>query len=243
MLYAGADAQVTGAAALRLHGLRNAPVNGFVSVLVPHSRQTAAVDWVRPHRTRRLDPHAKGVGRVVFTSVPRAILDAARYWRSERPIRALIDEAVHGGWCTLDDLRRELVAGPRQHAAFARQALRDADVAARPQPPDDMRQLLGGSVVLPPIVWNPTLRSRDGRPLPNPDGWIAEVDLGLEIDPWDGAMWRHAELARHGAGLLRFTPAEVRSDPAGVRRAVERAYVDRLRRGVRGALVVANGDG
>jgi hypothetical protein len=38
LAYAGEDAVITGAAALRLYGLRTAPPDGQVQVLVPHDR-------------------------------------------------------------------------------------------------------------------------------------------------------------------------------------------------------------
>ena len=57
-LYAGPRAQLTGAAALRLHGLRQVPADPWIRILVPHARQVPSVDFVRVHRTRRLDPHA-----------------------------------------------------------------------------------------------------------------------------------------------------------------------------------------
>src|SRR5439155_3045450 len=81
-LYAGPQAQLTGVAALRLHGLRELPEETWIRGLVPHARQVASVEFVRVHRTRRLDRNARaldtgggwpGLGEVC--AVPRALAD------------------------------------------------------------------------------------------------------------------------------------------------------------------------
>jgi hypothetical protein len=214
-----------------------------VRLLIPHGRRVRAAGWVRPHRTRRLGSCPQCVDGLPVVPVPRAAVDAARLCRSEDQMRAAFTESVEGGHCTLDDLFAELAAGPRQHTAPVGRMLRELAVTLRPpagpgaaDAEAEARTLFAGSAILPPLLWSPTLRSEGGRPLPSPDGWIAEVDLGIEIAPADSPRQRHVELARHGARLLRLTPVQLRTDPGEVRRAVEWAYLDRLRSGIRGTV-------
>jgi hypothetical protein len=140
----------------------------------------------------------------------------------------------------------ELAAGPRQHSAFLRRVLGRSRFAAESAPPRGALDLFASSRILPPVSWQPCLHAPDGRVLPSPNGWIPEVDLGIELDPGSRSTATdglgpepdpHAELALHGAVVLRFTHAQLRADPMSVLRTVEHAYVERLRRGVRGTLV------
>lgn len=247
-LYAGPGTQITGAAALRLYGVRCVPVDAYVRILVPHGRQLRCSGWVRPQRTRRMDPQPKRIDPLTVVSVPRAVLDAARLCASERPVQSLVTEVLQRGFCTIGELQNELVAGPRQHSAFLRRVLSKSGRAAKAPPPSGASDLFASSRILPPVSWQTCLHAPDGRVLPSPNGWIPEVDLGIEIDPggrytatdgWGPGPDPHVELALHGAVVLRFTHAQLRADPIGVLRTVEHTYVDRLRRGVRGTLVAA----
>jgi hypothetical protein len=254
-LYAGDDAQVTGAAALRLYGVRSAPVDGLVRLLVPHARQKPGTAWVRLHRTRRLDPRPRVVGPIVVASLPRAVIDTARRCSDEGSIRAMLTEVVQQRLSTPAALQAELGAGARQHSAMIRRILRELATTNPPPPPADAARLFARSEVLPPVIWDASLAGPGGRSLPAPDGWIAEVDLGIEIDrvvlhglppgfkaPPTSPVARgdlHAQLAPYGALVLRFTAVQLRADPTGVLRTVEQAYLERLRRGIRGTLAVA----
>jgi len=254
-LYAGVDAQVTGPAALRLYGLRTAPVDGLVCVLVPHRRQRPPVGWVRVSRTRRLDPHPLSVGPLVVASLPRAVVDTARAC-PEQAVQELLTEVVLQRFCTPAQVRTELLAGPRQHSALVRRLLDDLEAVRGPSAPAYLRPLFAASEILPPVLWDAGLSAPDGRSVPAPDGWIPEVDLGIVIDQtgseaapawlkatlknlpadWASGVSFGAGLARHGAEVLHFTTAQVLADPARVLRRVEEAYLRRLRRGVRGRL-------
>jgi hypothetical protein len=223
-------------------------VNGLIQVLVPRCRKLAAVAHVCPIRTHRLDHRGRTLNGLPVASAPRAVLDAARACRSERQVRAMMAEAVQSRHCTIDHLRRELDTGPRQGSALARRVLYELVSGVRSAPEAEARELLAASDILPPMLWNPSLQKATGDRLPSPDGWISEVDLGTEIDSrehhatdhgWERTLERHTELPRHGAAVLHFTPAQVRAIPAEVRLTVERAYRDRLRRGVRGSLAAS----
>lgn len=236
-LYAGPGAQVTGAAVLREYGLTAVPPDPYVRVLVPHPRQVASTGFVRVHRSRRLDPNARRDGALVMTSPARAIIEAARHARSPAAIRALVADAVDRQLTTIEELGGELAAGPRQGSALLRRTL--DTLVGRPAAARVMlRAELAASMVLPPLLWRPRLFAPDGCALPSPDAWISEVDLGLDLDrgDWERTVARHAVLGQYGAQLLHIRPDQVVDDPAGVRLAVERAYLDRLRAGVRSTI-------
>lgn len=246
-LYAGRDAQLTGAEALRLYGFHHLPHDPCVRVLVPHHRQVPSTGFVRVHRTRRPDPHARPWGFARVCGVARAVADAARWCATPRAVQALVAEALHRQLTTVERLRHELERGPRAGTALLRRALDDL-VAAQPLPEAALRAALSASSILPSIRWNPPLVGLpDRRRLPRPDGWIEEAGLALEVDSaaphlgpdgWEHAARRRSRLAEYGVRVLYFPPDRLRDDPSGVCREVERAYLDRLSSCARAAVAV-----
>lgn len=234
LLYAGADAQLAGATALRLHGLVGAPPDERVHLLVPHHRQLVSADFAVLHRTCRLTVPSR-VGRLPLCPVARAIADTARWGAEPAQLRVLVAEAVERRLTTVDGLRAEMAGARRNSTAGLRAAL--AELTGVSSAPDaDLRVSLLQSRLLPEIVWNPTLRGPDGRRLPGPDAWIPDAAIGLEVDAgtdpppaveWERTAARHGLMAGYGALVLQFPHSRLRRDPHGVRRAVERAYLQR----------------
>ena len=245
-LYAGRQAQLTGVAALRLHGLRHLPSDPWIRVLVPHARQVPPAGSVRIHRTRRRDAYAQPIGFAELCCVARAVADAARWCPTPPAVRALVAEAVHRRLATVDHLRRELDQGPRAGGALLRRALDEVTAGGHPAPGTELREVLARSAVLPAISWNaPLVGLADGQPLPTPDGWIDETGVALEVDSrgyqlspadWERTMHRHNRLAEYGALVLHFPPSWIRLDPHGVLHVVERVYLERLRSRARAAV-------
>jgi hypothetical protein len=208
-LYAGPQVQVTGAAALRLHGLRELPDDPWIRVLVPHARQVASAEFVRVHRTRRMDPEARPLAVAALTvgangrsarpgtppppdagaltgevcAVPRAVADASRWCTDVDPVRTMVGEALQARVATVAQLREELDHGPRAGGAFLRRVLDELAAEARSAHWTALHGVLADSPVLPPIRWQPTLVGRsDRQPLPRPAGWLDEVGTALEVD-------------------------------------------------------------
>jgi hypothetical protein len=123
LLYAGAGATLTGRVALGLYGVRSAPSDPYVRVLVPHVRQVPSVDFVRVHRTRRPDPNASTAGLIRACSPTRAVADACRWSRDLGAIRVLVDEVLRSGLVSMDDLDHEVRGGPTGGSALLRLAL------------------------------------------------------------------------------------------------------------------------
>jgi hypothetical protein len=124
-LYAGPGAMLTGRVALQVYGVRNLPADPYTRVLVPHARQVPSADVVRVHRTRRPDPHARSVEITRICSPVRAAMDATRWCRDLRAIRALLGEVLETGLVSEGGLAAELRHGPTAGSALPRLALRD----------------------------------------------------------------------------------------------------------------------
>jgi hypothetical protein len=235
-LYAGTRAHLAGTTALTIYGFRYAPADGHVHVLVPHGCHLTSREFVRIHRTRRPDPHARPMPPLLVSGPARAVADAARWSDSERAVRAMVAEAVQRGLVTVPALEAQLRNGKINGSRLLRLALRDVGAGVRSAPEGDLRSALRSSKVLPEIRWNPTLVGTDGTRLPTPDGWLADGGIALEMDSreyhlspedWQRTLERGNRLAGEGALVLHFTPERVRRDPVGVRREVERAYLAR----------------
>lgn len=239
-LHIGAGAQITGAAALRWHGVRAAPEERAVAVLAPHPCHRRDVPGVlRVVQTRRPDrrPHHRGV--VTVASVARAVADQAHRLRWLGDVRALVAESVQRGLATVPQLVAEVEEGQRNGSALLRRAVDEVGAGVRSAPEAELRALLSRSAILPLILWNPRLRLPDGTML-SPDGWIAESAIALEVDSreyhlgpdgWERTMRRHNLLAAADVLTLHLTPARLRTDPLGVIDLVVQAHLARRGRG------------
>src|SRR5262249_18932067 len=138
--------------------------------------------FVRVHRTGRPDRRAVTTGPLRLTSPARSVVEAARFCDSATQIRAMVAESVQARFCTPGELVRELDAAPRAGTALLRVAVQEVVGGVRSVAEGVARRQLAASAVLPPVVWNPVLRTPDGIALPTPDGWLPEVDLAVEVD-------------------------------------------------------------
>jgi hypothetical protein len=235
LLYAGDEAQIASITALEVYGLKYAPNDVRVHLLVPHRRKVCAQPPLVVHRSSRLP--APRVRQGLPTSpVPRAAVDSAREV-APRDARALLAEVVQRRLTTLDALWREVAAGHTRGAAQVRQALRDLGSGAASAPELDLLAILVRSVVLPQPAVNEPL-SVDGRTLV-PDLCWPEARLVVEVDSAehhgfgpdaDQTAQRRASLTAAGWTVLSISPRRIRDDPAGVLREIEAAYLLGVRR-------------
>jgi hypothetical protein len=239
-LHVGAGAQVTGAAALRWHRLRYAPMSSEVLVLAPAAcRRRSLPGLVRVVQTGRPDRREHRSNGVTVVSVARAVGDEAHRMRWLGDVRALVAESVQRGLATVPQLVAEVEEGRRNGSALLRHVVDEVAAGVRSAPEAELRALLSRSALLPPIRWNPRLRFPDGMTL-SPDGWIAESAVALEVDSreyhlgpegWERTMRRHNALAAADVLTLHLSPARLRSDPRGVVDLVERTHLARRARG------------
>jgi hypothetical protein len=238
-LFAGPDAQITGVAALRWHGLRYLPDDDRIHLLIPLEEQRASAGFARLQRTRDLDARARAVNGYAICSVARAVADACRGLDDLGTVRAIVAESIQRNLTSVSALVRELVRAGRHRTRLLRLAITEVAHGSASALEGAVQEALSRSTILPAILWNPQLESREGQRLPSPDGWIPDVAIALEIDSrqyhlgpagWELTLSRHNLLAAAGVLVLHFTPSDVRHAKRVVR-TVEMAYRERVRSG------------
>jgi hypothetical protein len=223
LLYAGSGSMVTGLAALRCHHIGKM-VPDLIDVLVPATRQRHDAGFVRLHRTTRMPGRIWQAGPIRYVPAPRAVADAVRGMDSLRDVRAIVADAVQRGRCQVSDLAAELTAGPNTGSALYRVALADVTDGIRSTAEADLKDLMV-KARLPMPLFNPSLYAADGTFIARPDGWWPELGIAIEVDSqeWHLSPQDHADtlargrrMARYQIVVLRFTPRQLRSEPAVV---------------------------
>lgn len=238
LLHGGPDALLTAATAAELHGLRAAPRDLRVHLLLPHARRLRPVPQLVLTRSTRAAPSVRVAG---LPSVPlaRAVVDACRPLRSLDDVRALVAESVQRGFTDVAALRDELEAGHSAGSLLVRRVLQEVADGVRSAPEARLRLLLRGSRVVPPALWNCRLLLH-GRWLADPDGYWHDAGLVVECDSqewhlsprdWRQTLQRHSRMTAAGLQVLHVTPQELRSAPARVLAQIEAAYLTALRSG------------
>ena len=133
LLHGGPRAVVTGAAVLRILGLRSVPEPDSELVLVPSS--CASATWGRI-RVRRTDRMPQPVIRAGLTLAPaaRAVADHVVELRRPDRVQAVVAEVVQRGLCAVNDLAAELESGPRRGSRLFREALEAVGYGAHSVP-------------------------------------------------------------------------------------------------------------
>ena len=257
-LFAGEQAQLTGLSVLHWYGFRSAPATDRVHVLIPHDVHRRSTGFVVVQRALSLDARARHGGVYWVTSPARAVVDACRALTQLRDVRAIVAEAIQANHTTARAIDAELRRAARSRTGLTRRALGEVLAGVRSAPEAELRDLTRQSKILPPILWNPTLTTLDGRRLPTPDGWIDDVGLALQVGSaeyhsrdtgWANTLDRHnavladsapasyAELAKHDVQVLHITPTEIRTVPRRVLATIEQAYRARRASGVRARVI------
>ena len=218
LLYAGPGSTLSGAAALRRHGVRTPPSN-TVDVLVPAARQRKSAGHVAIRLTTRLPEQVCYLGPVQFVLPARAVADSARWLGEFSSVRAAVAAAVQTGLCTVGQLGAELRSGPVQGSAFFRAALAEVTDGIRSSREAEMKDLVKrGRLPLP--LFNARLYCGDEL-IAVADAWWPEAGVVAEVDSkewhlspedWEKTMSRHARLASLGVLVLHFTPKQIRHE-------------------------------
>lgn len=223
LCFAGADALISGTAALRLCEVRAAGGDDAVLVLVPPSNRARSTEWVRVRRTaRRPERHADlGPRRA---EIARAAADFALDARELDNVRALVSEVVRRELCTLDELSHQLRAGPRRGSGLLRQAIAEVSGGAWSAPEARAARELRRARV-PRFVQNARIELPDGRFYLADFLWselraILEIDsVEYHINPvhWRATMDRHLELTTLGYSVIHRPPSLVFREPVRFR--------------------------
>ncbi len=227
LLYAGDPCFLTGVSALRHHGVRylpGPPDADQVHVLVGHDRRRASAGFVTVERTVRLPEPVDAQG-LPCAPVARALVDAVRWLRSRRTVRAMAADAVHRNLCTIGELAEELAEAQIRGTALLRETLQELRVGIRSAPEGTLRDLVTGSGLREPL-WNPTLLSPAGEFLCRPDAYYEDVGVALEVnsnehhrrhrEDWERTLARQSRIASFGVLLLPFSPYRITHEPDGV---------------------------
>jgi hypothetical protein len=230
LLYAGPGSLVTGPAALRCHHIGAAEPD-LVDVLVPAARQRHDAGFARLHRTARMPERIWDRGPIRYVPPARAVADTARGMTSLRDVRAVVAAAVQRRACQVLDLAAELAAGPNTGSALFRMALADVAGGIQSVAEADLKDLLARARIPMPL-FNPALYDKNGTFIARPDAWWPGLGIAIEVDsaewhisPEDHAstLARGRRMARYQIVVLRFTPRQIRSEPAAVARDIRQA--------------------
>jgi hypothetical protein len=233
LLHAGDGSLITGQAALRHHHIWG-PDAEVVDVLVPASRRRSDAEFVRLHRTIRMPERSWQVGPLRLALPARSVADTVRGLTRLRDVRAVVADAIQQGRCEIRQLHAELLAGPNLGSALFREALTDVADGIRSTAEADLKDLLTKSK-LPMPLFNPSLYDGDTF-IARPDAWWPEFGVAVEVDSkqWHLSPEDHERTLTRGRRMgvyqiivLRFTPKQLRTQPAEVikeiRDALERA--------------------
>jgi hypothetical protein len=230
--YAGRGATLTGAAALRRHGMRVR--SDIVDVLIPANRRRQSTAFVVIHRTRRLPPYVCCAGPVQFALPARAVADAARGLHDLAEVRAVVAAAVQGRRCTVEQLEAELKGGPVHGSALFRAALGEVSQGARSGPEAVLLGLIKRGRLPVPLH---NARLVLGKELiARPDAWWPDYGVAVEVDSkewhltpesWEKTMRRHARLTALDILVLHFSPRQIRDEPDDVLGAIRSALASR----------------
>ncbi len=218
ILYGGLGATLTGAAALRRHGMR--VQSESIEVLVPANRRPKSTEFVIVQRTARLPARVCYAGPVQYALAARAVGDAARGMRDLADVRAIVAGAVQGRRCTVEQLEEELSEGPIHGSALFRAALGEVAEGTRSGPEGELLALIRRGKLPPPML---NARLFVGNELvARPDAWWPDFGVAVEVDSkewhlapemWERTMRRHTRLSALGIMVLHYSPRQIRDEP------------------------------
>jgi hypothetical protein len=223
LAFCGPNAVISGTHALDLHGvLRDRiDVDRDILILIPHREQRTSEDFVVVERTTR-NPQPQTRGGLPVAPVARAVADAVRYSSPDADrIRELFGAVVQQRRCSLDELRTELLTGPRQQTGTGRDVLVEVAAGVVSAAEGRAYEVIVGSG-LPQPLWNEDVVV-DGRWVGEADAYWPDLGVVLEIDsvrwhstPSDIRRTQDKQRRYAAAGLLVITiaPADVLADPA-----------------------------
>ncbi|MFD9573840.1 hypothetical protein ACFWBI_28880 [Streptomyces sp. NPDC059982] len=218
----GDTAALTGAAALALLGIRDAPPVP-ADVLIRAPRRLTALPQVRPAPTTRW-PRTLTVSGVPSAHPVRAAADYASRAAHPDRIRSVLAQVVQAGWCHPHDLHAELRASRLLARPAIRAAAAELLAGVRSVAEARARDTLTATD-LPTPLWNARLYTPDGTFLASPDAYWPDEGVALEIDSaeyhytrdaWHATLRRRLRLESHGILVVSATPSMIRDTPAEV---------------------------
>jgi very-short-patch-repair endonuclease len=231
VLAAGDGALLAGETAARQGGLRWRSHRGLLHLLVPEGhrypdlrrRLPANMPVVVVHRTATLPDSHIEVGRPTRTTMPRSVVDAAQWARTDNEARTLVAAACQQRLVTPAELRAVLSVMPRAHRRrLVMETIGLATVGATSVSEIDLVKLCR-RYRLPLPDMQHKRRDKNGRNR-YLDAYWREQRLHVEVDgahhmdagQWEADMRRQNEIWIRGDRILRFSAWQVRHQPAYV---------------------------
>jgi very-short-patch-repair endonuclease len=225
LLFAGDDAALSGASALRESGVHVAEP-GRVLVLVPRTNSIRSAGFVQIRTSvRQIEiEHWVGARRVVPA---RACADLCLTLRRIDDVRAIVARVVQHGHATVEEIAIELEAGPRNGSRLLREALREVGYGAESAPEASAATILRAAG-LTGFVQNKRIELPEGGYYKADFLWeelraILEVDsveYHFDVADWESTMDRHLELATLGYSVVHRAPSALKNKAkfiAGIR--------------------------
>jgi hypothetical protein len=219
LAYAGRPSVVSGAEAMRRHGLDAAPDDGHVLALVPTERQRSSSGYVLVERTGRMpDPVVRG--GIDVAPLDRAVIDTVRRLDRRDAVLAVLAQSVQRRHTTPSRLAAELAAGSQRGTALPRELLAEVAEGIR-SVAEGWAQATHRDGGLPPVLWNPRLLTPNGRFIVSPDAYFPDVGLAWEIDSvahhfslddWDETLRRDALMKKHGVVVAHTRPRRLHTE-------------------------------
>jgi hypothetical protein len=217
LLYGGAEALITGFAALQLRGIRAGAAEPRVQLLIPDHLHRTTHEFVTITRTYRM-PASVLVRGTRCAPLERAAVDACQSTTDFNLVRAVVTELVGSRRTTVPRLSSELAASQVRHSARMRHALAEADLGIRSTAEGWCRDKLE-SVNAPSPVWNRGIVEQSTGRLVIPDALWSEQGVVLEVDSrehhfaegeWEKTMARSRWLASAlGLIVIHASPKQI----------------------------------
>ena len=220
LVHVGGRGVITGATALRLHGLQCAGPEDRIEVLVSPKVRVHDDAFVQVTITTRMPARIYKIKGLRYALPARAVADAARAMTRLSDVRAVVATAVQRDRCSLGELVAELGDGPSRGSRLLRIALHEVGNGIWSVAEGDLKDLIDRSDLERP-EYNVALYAQDGTFLGIADVWwrragvVAEVDsvqYHLSPDDYRRTTTRHNRMAAHGINVLHFLPASIKSD-------------------------------
>ena len=233
LLYAGPGSLLTGAAAIRRHGLPSGNLD-VVDVLIRETVQRKSMAFVRILRTTRMPDRHRSENGIRFAYLPRAIGDAVRGLRDFREVEAIVCMAIQQSSCTVSHLVAELQAGPTTGTRWFRAALAEVSEGVRSTAESDLKRRVERAGIEKPL-YNPMLYLLDGTFLCSPDLWWERHGVAGEVDSlayhfkakdYEETIKRHNRVEGAGIHLLHWTPGTITREADTVIRDIRVALAD-----------------
>jgi len=217
LLYAGADAVLTGAWAVRRYHLECAGLNE-ADILVPARSRVQSYGWVRIQHTTRMPGGTSSTRGIVFAPLTRAVADASRTMTRSEDVRALVCTALQKGNVSLPSLIAELREGPSAGSGSLRAAIGELVDGVRSEAERDLKIRIARSDLDIPM-YNARLYLADGTFLCIADLWWPSAGVAGEVDSrqyhmsakdYEYTVDRHNKMEAAGIHVLHFLPRDIK---------------------------------